>query len=223
MLQTLKMRVLIPLLALLLLLGALPGESTQNWLETVFPSRTTRAQTSHTTPARDTTVTLTPTTTTPAPSQASTTTPLPTAAPTPTPLPQPTTITVTISVDARNVLNNASTKQQAVDVIGALIATGRASSNGHLYGPASLTLPVGASVYDALMATGLSVGSQSTSMGVYISSIQGLGAFDGGPQSGWIYLVNGSVPNVGASSYTLHGGDTILWRYTITGGGDVYY
>ena len=61
----------------------------------------------------------------------------------------------------------------------------------------------------------------------YIEGINHLYEFDCGPESGWMYKVNGWFPNYGCSSYTLHDGDTIVWCYTCNGlgadvGGSVY-
>ena len=61
----------------------------------------------------------------------------------------------------------------------------------------------------------------------YIEGINYLYEFDCGPESGWMYKVNGWFPNYGCSSYTLHDGDTIVWTYTCNGlgvdvGGSVY-
>ena len=58
--------------------------------------------------------------------------------------------------------------------------------------------------------------------GAYLSRLNGLAEFDGGALSGWMYtdLPGGwtptcSVPMVGAASYTLNGGETITWFYTV--------
>lgn len=175
--------------------------------------------------------------TTMAPTSESTSTPVPTTAPTPTPTPEPTpaptpvatetpaptTVTITFSVDARNVLNNPNTGRKAVDVLNALISSGRATASGSLYGARQMTLPIGNTVYDALRSTGLVVSATGSGKRVYISSIQGLAHFDGGQDSGWMYLINGRPPNEGAGSYVLAEGDTVAWRYTITGGSDVFY
>lgn len=52
----------------------------------------------------------------------------------------------------------------------------------------------------------------------YISSIKGpegwLGEFDNGPNSGWMYTVNGTHPNVGLRDYIAKDGDNIIWHYT---------
>jgi hypothetical protein len=55
----------------------------------------------------------------------------------------------------------------------------------------------------------------------YIEGIDNLYEFDGGPQSGWMYSVNGWYPNYGCSAYTLSDGEVIKWRYTCNLGSDI--
>lgn len=56
----------------------------------------------------------------------------------------------------------------------------------------------------------------------YIEGIGHLYEFDCGPESGWMYEVNGTFPNYGCSGYTLSGGEEIVWSYTCAGlGADV--
>lgn len=49
----------------------------------------------------------------------------------------------------------------------------------------------------------------------YISNIHGLKerSKDFGPQSGWVYAVNGEYPSVGVGSYRLKNGDSVELRY----------
>ena len=49
---------------------------------------------------------------------------------------------------------------------------------------------------------------------IYIASINGLGEFDNGNLSGWMYTVNGSHPDVGVSARYLKQGDEIILHYT---------
>lgn len=56
---------------------------------------------------------------------------------------------------------------------------------------------------------------------VYVQSIDGDGEFDHGSGSGWMYSVNGTYPNYGASKYALQNGDTLQWRYTTNLGVDL--
>lgn len=50
---------------------------------------------------------------------------------------------------------------------------------------------------------------------VYIAGINGLKEFDGGQNSGWLYTINGKMPEVGVGSYKLEDGDKIQLRYTV--------
>ncbi len=56
---------------------------------------------------------------------------------------------------------------------------------------------------------------------VYIEGIGNLYEFDCGPQSGWMYSVNGVHPGLGCSAYTLTDGDVIVFCYTCDLGADV--
>lgn len=52
----------------------------------------------------------------------------------------------------------------------------------------------------------------------YVKSIGGLAEFDCGAQSGWMYKVNGELPNVSCKYYTLKAGDRVEFAYTCTKG-----
>lgn len=56
---------------------------------------------------------------------------------------------------------------------------------------------------------------------VYIAGIGYLYEFDYGDLSGWIYLVNGEQPSVGAGEYRLKDRDVIEWHYTCNLGEDL--
>ena len=49
---------------------------------------------------------------------------------------------------------------------------------------------------------------------VYIRAVNGLGEFDNGKNSGWMYTVNGTHPEVGVAAKYLKNGDTIILHYT---------
>ena len=74
----------------------------------------------------------------------------------------------------------------------------------------SITLKKGATVYDALAASGVSYTG-----GSYISGIGGLFEKDYGPQSGWKYYVNGSEPGKSCNKYILQNGDHVQWSYVL--------
>ncbi len=58
------------------------------------------------------------------------------------------------------------------------------------------------------------------SSGNYVSTIKSpvdgkwFGEFDNGPNSGWMYMVNGKHPNLGLNEYYLKNNDEIVWHYT---------
>ncbi|OOB78918.1 MAG: hypothetical protein BEN18_05485 [Epulopiscium sp. Nuni2H_MBin001] len=56
---------------------------------------------------------------------------------------------------------------------------------------------------------------------VYVQSIAGLGEFDHGVSSGWMYQVNSAFPAYSIDNYTLSDGDSIAWRYTTNFGEDI--
>ena len=51
----------------------------------------------------------------------------------------------------------------------------------------------------------------------YIEGINNLYEFDCGPESGWMYAVNGEFPSRGTSAWKLQDGDAIRFLYTCTG------
>jgi hypothetical protein len=81
-------------------------------------------------------------------------------------------------------------------------------------GSKQVTVNAGASVYDALKATGASISGSST----YVSSINGLAEKACGSGSGWMYKVDGVYPNYACGKYKLSGGESIVWAYTVTKG-----
>ena len=56
---------------------------------------------------------------------------------------------------------------------------------------------------------------------VYIEGIGNIYEFDCGPQSGWMFSVNGVYPGLGCSAYTLADGDVIVFNYTCDLGADL--
>lgn len=73
----------------------------------------------------------------------------------------------------------------------------------------TITLQGGDTAYSVLKRTGATVSGSSS----YVKGINGLFEFDKGPQSGWMYSVNGAVPNVSAGSYSVKSGDQVRWYY----------
>ena len=84
-----------------------------------------------------------------------------------------------------------------------------AKAHGGVFASGVYTFSYQPTAYDALVSTGLSYTGSSS----YVSSINGLGEFDYGRMSGWLYAVNGVDPSVGCGSYYLEDGDTVYWHY----------
>ncbi len=93
------------------------------------------------------------------------------------------------------------------------VSVSSSAADGRVSGSAHPTFKKGATAYDALCATGLSVSTKSSQYGLYVSAIGGLAEFEYGGKSGWMYSVNGSTPNVSCGKYVLKDGDTVSWYY----------
>ena len=70
---------------------------------------------------------------------------------------------------------------------------------------------------------GIQISSKYTPLydSYYVEGINQLYELDCGKNSGWMYSVNGTFPNYGASAYKPKDGDVILWVYTCDLGNDV--
>lgn len=123
--------------------------------------------------------------------------------------------------------NNASTNKQsgngssqgtnansaASNTVTVSVSVSSSAADGRVSGSAHPTFKKGATAYDALCATGLSVSTKSSQYGIYVSAIGGLAEFEYGGKSGWMYSVNGSAPNVSCGKYVLKDGDSVSWYY----------
>jgi hypothetical protein len=94
----------------------------------------------------------------------------------------------------------------------------RSLGEGDIIAPTTVTLLSGDTAFTLLQRV---LGSQSipvsytgTGASLYVQSINHLGEFDRGQQSGWMYSVNGSFPSYSAGSYTLQNNDFLRWQYT---------
>lgn len=106
--------------------------------------------------------------------------------------------------------SSQSPAQPAPRTVAVTISADGSLGGGGAAGPVTLTFEEGATVYDALASSGWSVLADWGAMGAYVTSINGVAA---GPNTGWTYTVNGSMPNYACSSYTLADGDVISWRF----------
>ena len=89
------------------------------------------------------------------------------------------------------------------------------SYTNRLTATGKVTVTAGSSVRDAFV-TALDrdkIGYTEQSNG-YFPTIGGWSEFNRGEKSGWMYLVNGSMPSVAAQDYELTGNATVVWFYT---------
>ena len=121
------------------------------------------------------------------------------------------TITILCETILRNMGDLTEGKNAFVPESGVILATSR------------VQFISGETVYDVLKracaAAGIPLEYSWTVEfgGYYIEGINGLYEFDCGPESGWMYKVNGWFPNYGSSNYILKDGDIIVWEYTCRG------
>ena len=91
--------------------------------------------------------------------------------------------------------------------------------------PISTEVFEGESVFDVLKRVtsknGIPLSYRTSGYGIYIDGINGLYEFDRGPESGWMYRVNGVFPSYSAALHTLQPGDRVEWLYTTNLGKDV--
>lgn len=124
-----------------------------------------------------------------------------------TPKPVPATVSVTILGDS----NHGPGGTAHGLAMGGLTTW---ASNG------SLSVKTSQTVWDALKAVMDAKGLSYTASAdnkyetMYISAVNGLAEFDNGKNSGWMYTVNGTHPNVGVDAKYLKAGDKIVLHYT---------
>ncbi len=116
------------------------------------------------------------------------------------------------SSGGRSSSSQGSTDSSTVTVS---VSVSSSAADGRVSGSATPTFEKGATAYDALCATGLSVTSKNSQYGIYVSAIGGLAEKEFGGSSGWMYSVNGSAPNVSCGKYVLKDGDRVSWYYVV--------
>jgi hypothetical protein len=78
----------------------------------------------------------------------------------------------------------------------------------------SIDVPEGTSVRTVFTRAMSAHSVPYTISGGYVVEIDGLAEFDGGPNAGWMYLVNGAHPGVGIGSCVVHDGDEVAFHYS---------
>ena len=124
--------------------------------------------------------------------------------------------TVFISIDCTDVLRHMD------DLDLALREEGYIPADGMILAPTEYVLRPGDTVFDLLKRTCRHnkiqmeyQGADKNAFGtVYVQGIGYLYEFSCGPQSGWIFTVNGEFPDRGCSDYKLSDGDKVEWKYS---------
>lgn len=88
-----------------------------------------------------------------------------------------------------------------------------AADKGMLYDSVVSTKP-GATVYSALIDTGLTLKVNDSSGGVYVDGIEDVVASQTSPNAGWLFTVNGEAPDTDASKVQIANGDVVAWTFT---------
>ncbi|WP_153730423.1 DUF4430 domain-containing protein [Sporosarcina obsidiansis] len=96
---------------------------------------------------------------------------------------------------------------------------------GDIISPKQLEIQKGDTAFTALKreleSRSISLNYSGVGPTVYVKAINSLGEFDKGPQSGWMYSVNGEFPQYSAGIYGLKDGDVLRWQYTTNLGADL--
>lgn len=146
---------------------------------------------------------------------ATTSKPNTTKKPASTPKTEQKILTCNVEIDCQALLSNLDQVEENMkDYI---------PKSGYLLKKTSMVVEEGASAYDCLekacKKNGIALDADYTPIysGYYVKGIGYLYEKMAGKMSGWLYQVNGTTPNVGASGYKLKEGDVIKWIYTCSG------
>ncbi|MGN0701153.1 MAG: DUF4430 domain-containing protein [Oscillospiraceae bacterium] len=121
-------------------------------------------------------------------------------------------ISVTLSVSCENALSNLDMIDEQITPLSAI------PQDGVIIGDCTVSLETGETAFDALVYAArekrIRVDYRSSVYGEYISGIGGVSEFGFGDMSGWIYRVNGEMPEVSAGAFALSDGDEVEFIYT---------
>ena len=122
------------------------------------------------------------------------------------------TVTCTVTVECKSILDHMDELKEGHEEF--------VPSDGYIIKNYTYKAKGGYTAYDALKSAcnnnDIKLTAQKTSYGVYISGINNLDEFDCGKQSGWMYSVNGIMPNTTCGNVTVDDGDSIVFTYVCT-------
>lgn len=122
------------------------------------------------------------------------------------------TVTCTVTVECKSILDHMDELKEGHEEF--------VPSDGYIIKNYTYKAKAGYTAYDALKSAcnnnDIKLTAQKTSYGVYISGINNLDEFDCGKQSGWMYSVNGIMPNTTCGNVTIDDGNSIVFTYVCT-------
>lgn len=128
-------------------------------------------------------------------------------------------IAVTVLANCENALSHMDDIDEHINPLYVI------PQNGVVISAEKVSVSDGDSAFDALIAAAkeqrVRVDFSSSVYGEYISGIGGISEFGFGEMSGWMYRVNGIIPDVSAGAYILQDGDVVEFLYTCEMG-DIY-
>lgn len=119
-------------------------------------------------------------------------------------------INCSITIECKSILNNMDDLKKGHEKY--------VPKNGIMLNNYKTTLKSKSTVYDLLKKAcndkGITYTAKDTMYSVYIVGINNIDEKDCGKDSGWMYTVNGSYPNVSVDSKKLKDGDKVVFTYT---------
>lgn len=113
---------------------------------------------------------------------------------------------------------SASTGSAAVSddqQIAVQVVVDSSAADGSVSFDGTVELAEGATVLDAIEATGLELDVQDSEYGAFVNAIGGLATGDAGDASGWGYDLNGEMVMDSADVATVADGDVLTWTYLV--------
>lgn len=122
------------------------------------------------------------------------------------------TVTCTVTVECKSILDHMDDLKEGHEEF--------VPDDGYIIKNYTYKAKKGYTAYDALKGAckknDIKLTAKSTSYGIYISGINNLDEFDCGKQSGWMYSVNGIMPNTTCGNVSVDDGDSIVFTYVCT-------
>ena len=122
------------------------------------------------------------------------------------------TLTCTVTVEFKSILDHMDDLKEGHEEF--------VPDDGYIIKDYTYKAKKGYTAYDALKnackKSDIKLTAKSTSYGIYISGINNLDEFDCGKQSGWMYSVNGIMPNTTCGNVSVDDGDSIVFTYVCT-------